>query len=201
MILPHIVPKLDLSGSVAIVGSSAKLLKAKHGTDIDKFDHILRFNRAPTKDFEEVAGSRTTLRIVSNHVFLSRPFKRWKEDDIFVKRLRNTKLILARDPHLAAQRDKCIDSSIKLYTIQNSLDTYLQKHTKIQKLPTVGFMGIIITVLAGIRPVVFGWTTSTDESKSHYYNKRLSTTSEYHQWESEIYEIGQLIQNNQIEIR
>lgn len=201
MILPHITPKLDLSGSVAIVGSSDNLLKARHGTTIDSFDHVLRFNRAPTKGFEEIAGSKTTLRIVSNHVFLSLPFQHWKEDDTFIKRLRNTKLILARDHYLAAQRNKCIDPSIELYTIRDSLDAYLQKHTKIHKLPTVGFMGIIIVVLAKIRPVIFGWATSIDEPRSHYYNKRLPTTGKYHKWESEIYEIGKLISNGQIEVR
>lgn len=198
MILSHITPELDIFGSVAIVGSSDKLLKIKHGTNIDSFNHVLRFNRAPTEGFEEHVGSKTTMRIVNGHVFMSRPFIRWEEDETFVKKLRNTKLILARDPHLISQRDKAIDPSIELYTIKNSLNAYFEPKVM---LPTVGLMGIILMVLSGIRPIVYGWSITIDEPMSHYFNKRSPTTSNYHKWELEISLINELINDNKIEIR
>ncbi|MCK5604184.1 glycosyltransferase family 29 protein [Candidatus Pacearchaeota archaeon] len=190
MILSHITPEFDISGSVVIVGSSAKLLKSKHGANIDSFDNVLRFNRAPTEGFEEHVGSKTTMRIVNGHVFTSRRFTRWKEDDTFVKKLRNTKLILARDTYLARRRNKFCDPSIELYTVSGRLNTSLYL--------TVGLMGIILIVLSGIRPVVYGWSTTIDEPMSHYFNKRSPLNNPSHKWDQEIMIINQLMLDNKI---
>lgn len=207
MIIQHVTPKLDLSGSVAIVGSSAKLRDVKHGKTIDGFDHVLRFNRAPTEGHEEYAGSKTTLRIVNGHVFMNMPFTRWEEDQTFVKRLRNTKLILAKDPHLAGRRGEAIDESIELYTITGMLDSKYkgikQKKSQVplpEVGPTVGLMGIMLMVNSGIKPVIFGWSTSVEEPMSHYYNNRSSTTSKYHRWELELSLINEFIQKDKVEI-
>ena len=49
----------------AVVGSSATLLGAALGSEIDGADFVLRVNSAPTAGFEADVGRRTSLRIVT----------------------------------------------------------------------------------------------------------------------------------------
>ena len=66
----YVSPDLHLNGSVAILGSSGSLLNTKHGSLIDTYDNVIRFNRAEvSKKYSEQVGSKTTLRVVNNHVF------------------------------------------------------------------------------------------------------------------------------------
>jgi hypothetical protein len=194
MIIKNVRPELEMAGRVAVVGSSAKLRETRSGKDIDGFDRVVRFNRAPTKGFEDIAGSKTTLRIVNPHVFLSRPFTRWKEDDKFVRKLHDCKLLLARDPHLAQRRDAAIHDSVELYVFRKPFDIGIP-------LPTVGLLGIVMLVQSGIRPVVFGWSTTVEEPMSHYFNERSPTTSDCHKWAAEIEYIQKLIREDRIEMR
>lgn len=198
--VPHVHPVLELSSSLAIVGSSAKLLEDERGAEIDSFDDVMRFNRAPTKGFEEIAGSKTTIRIVNGHVFMSEPFTRWEEDDDFVKRLRDTRLLLARDPDLVAKRREAVDDSIELFFVEHTFDSFLRRNNY-PELPTVGLTGILLAVLAGIKPVVYGWSTTVQEPMSHYFNQRSPTTSDCHKWDREIQELQKLMDDDQIEVR
>lgn len=49
----------------AVVGNSGSLKGSSCGKMIDDFEHVIRFNAAPTVGFEDDAGSRTTLRILN----------------------------------------------------------------------------------------------------------------------------------------
>ena len=62
-------PDLFISNPVAVVGSSSKILKDKNGVKIDSYENVIRFNRSVTKKFETYVGSKTSLRVVNNHVF------------------------------------------------------------------------------------------------------------------------------------
>jgi hypothetical protein len=69
MLLKFFRPTLNLNNSIAIVGSSGNLLKKEYGPIIDSHKEVVRFNRAPTKGYEKHVGSRTTIRVVNQHVF------------------------------------------------------------------------------------------------------------------------------------
>ncbi|KAK3273492.1 hypothetical protein CYMTET_18283 [Cymbomonas tetramitiformis] len=69
--LLDLVPEKDPIGSkqfktCAVVGNSGLLLNAKHGSEIDQADMVIRFNGAPTKGIENHVGSKTTLRLVNS---------------------------------------------------------------------------------------------------------------------------------------
>ena len=49
----------------AVVGSSGILLTEPQGAAIDRFDAVVRLNRAPTRGFEAEAGRATTARLVN----------------------------------------------------------------------------------------------------------------------------------------
>jgi alpha-N-acetyl-neuraminate alpha-2,8-sialyltransferase (sialyltransferase 8B)/alpha-N-acetyl-neuraminate alpha-2,8-sialyltransferase (sialyltransferase 8D) len=51
--------------SCALVGSSPELLRGRMGEEIDAHELVMRFNNAPVGGFEELVGSRTTVRVVN----------------------------------------------------------------------------------------------------------------------------------------
>ena len=87
--------------SVAIVGNSEKLLNKNFGKEIDGYDFVIRFNRAPTKNYEKYVGQKTSLRVVADNEFKSKDngqenfsvSKGENEDNYigFVKKLFNSK--------------------------------------------------------------------------------------------------------------
>ncbi len=94
-------PDLSLGKKVAVVGSSAKLLGQNNGKIIDSYDEVIRFNRAPTLEFEDDVGSKTTLRVANSHVFAnmsikSRGFSNQPQN--FIKNLKNTRILYVA-PH------------------------------------------------------------------------------------------------------
>ena len=94
--LPCVVPELVLSSNIAIVGSSGNLSSSDYGQEIDEFDDVIRFNRAPTSGFEKDVGSKTTLRIVNNHVFNNNDISKegyTNQPKDFVRNLRNTRIL------------------------------------------------------------------------------------------------------------
>ena len=69
-------PASNLSGTCAVVGSSAAVFDAKHGSEIDAARHVLRLNNAPVPArWREHIGQRTTLRVNTHQTF------REREDD------------------------------------------------------------------------------------------------------------------------
>jgi len=94
-------PDLSLGKKVAVIGSSANLLGRNKGEIIDSYDEIIRFNRAPTIEFENDVGSKTTLRVANSHVFANmlmpdRGFSNQPQN--FIKNLKNTRILYVA-PH------------------------------------------------------------------------------------------------------
>ena len=64
----QVIPEQDEIGSTklgkcAVVGNSGSLLHSGHGEEIDAHDAVIRFNGAPTKNYEADVGAKTTVRI------------------------------------------------------------------------------------------------------------------------------------------
>ena len=54
---------------ILIIASSNSSSKFNKGSEIDKFEYIIRFNGAPTKNFENIVGSKTNMMCVSEDLF------------------------------------------------------------------------------------------------------------------------------------
>lgn len=72
---------------IIIIGSSDIVLEKKIGKKIDKFDVVVRFNRASTKNYELNVGSKTTYRFVNSHVVHNA--QKSSEDLNFLPNLKN----------------------------------------------------------------------------------------------------------------
>lgn len=174
MILKNVNPKLSLSPKVAVVGSSGRLLKTKHGKKIDSYDDVIRFNRAPTKGWEKHCGSKTTLRVLNHPTFVNAPLKRWKDNQYFVKNLKNQRLLvygitLGR----IKERDEHTHSSNKIYCLSD----YKKLTSKygLPSDPTAGFSTIVCLIESGITPHLFGMDFEP-RPRDHYWHERPGTS-------------------------
>ena len=76
-------PATNLSGTCAVVGSSAAVFDAKHGSEIDAARHVLRLNNAPVPArWREHIGQRTTLRVNTHQPFREREAEEYGLRDI-----------------------------------------------------------------------------------------------------------------------
>ncbi|XP_071999422.1 beta-galactoside alpha-2,6-sialyltransferase 1-like [Engystomops pustulosus] len=58
----------------AVVSSAGSMRGSRLGQEIDSHDAVLRFNAAPTEDFESDVGSKTTFRLINSQVITQGEF-------------------------------------------------------------------------------------------------------------------------------
>ena len=174
---------MSLSGKVAIVGSSDKVLEKSIGEKIDSFDNIIRFNRAPVIGFENHVGSRTTHRFCNTHVIKNIDLP--GQDRNFIPSLRN-QIIFGDSP-----------ANPGFFSVfhPSCLYQYLNRKSEFSKLlnsesgkwiseissvypghePSAGLGVISYCINLGLTPYVFGFDHNSDDTKSspHYWwNKK-----------------------------
>lgn len=170
MQLNLVTPSLYLSGNVAVVGSSHVLHKQAAGQIIDGFDEVIRFNRAPTEGWEQLVGSKTTLRAVGYTVYMERD-DLFGEGINFVRKLRNQRILVFGSRHNRLRRND-VDKHNRVFMahalVQNRiLKRWMKRRTRIIiHEPSTGFRMVAMLVMSGIRPVLFGW--SGDLSRYNY---------------------------------
>jgi len=171
-------PDLYLHGSVAIVGSSAKLLDTNYGSLIDSCDNVVRFNRAEVSEkYSEQVGSKTTLRVANNHVFDNLDVTKQgytNSPKNFIKKLRNTDILYVA-PYDGAwsRRKKNAQKSNNLFKFDYSNIDKLKKNIGIEneKNLQVGTILVALCVFSGITPQLFGFDFEKVE-RTHYFEQR-----------------------------
>ncbi len=186
--IKNVTPPLFLSKQIAIVGSSSSLLENEYGKEIDAFDEVVRFNRAPTKGWENHVGSRTTLRATNNHVFANVKHNVAGDEDCddwrpegqpqyFIKDVKGQKiLLLNRDCSGWEEKEKHIDSSSTAF-----LGSYLCAESfGGTDSPSVGYAFISLCVMNGIKPTLFGFGLEEENQKaSHYWENKNKIISSH----------------------
>lgn len=173
--LKFVSPEFFLPEKVAIVGSSGTLSKSKLGETIDDFECVIRFNRAPTKDFKEQVGSKTTLRVVNNHVFDNKPIKGFSnQPKDFIKNLKGGSLLFfAPDMTPWNRRANNVDEKrVKLYRFHYEKMRQMKNQFGYKGSNfSVGTGTILLCVLSGVKPTLFG-IDLTDRNRDHYWETR-----------------------------
>jgi len=203
-VLKYITPDLAMRDSIAIVGSSGCLLGKNHGQLINSYEEVVRFNRAPTQGYEEVCGSKTTLRVSNNHVFFGHKPKQFYENQPpdFIKNLRDTKILfIGPDEKIAkAQKNTFTHPTNTLYTFRHVNANDVRKEFKYPSPPSVGLIFVFLTIMAGLKPTLFGFDTNLeDSSRTHYWEKRCPA-GPMHRPDNEKKFLNQLAESGQIEL-
>jgi len=192
MHVPLTDPIMNLNPSIAVIGSSGRLLDTMYGEQIDTYAEVVRFNRAPVENWEKHVGSKTTVRVLNQPTFTSAPLKRWKDDINFVKKLKNQNLLVDRLARAyVKQRNKYCDPSNNV----NILERGLAVHAMRKKLgvittnPTIGFTFVTILIMAGFKPHLYGFDIEAGLSRTHYWHPR-PPTSLFHNINNEMKQIA-----------
>jgi hypothetical protein len=187
--LSFVTPKLEIKKNVIIVGSSAKVLGKKRGGLIDEHKEVIRFNRAVTKGHEIDVGTKTTLRVVNNHVFNNNDMgSAWGEQPrYFVRDLQNAKLLyVAEDlmPFWEREKNKHFSTEVFLFNYGAVPTMNIRFGLPIQHKPSVGVAIIMLCIVSGITPDVLGFDVEMGDERSHYWGARPKSSG-YHKVEDE----------------
>ena len=174
----YVSPDLYLNGSVAIVGSSGNLLSAKHGSQIDTYDNVIRVNRAEvSKKYSEQVGMKTTLRVVNNLVFDNADISNQgytNSPKKFVKKLRNTDILfVGPDDRPWSRRKKNTHKSNNLFKFDYSNIDILKKNIgiKSERNLQVGTVLVALCILSEFTPHLFGFDLE-NVKRTHYFEQR-----------------------------
>lgn len=195
MIIKNTIPELQVSKNLIIVGSSNIVLQQKLGSVIDKFDDVARFNRAPTFNYEDYVGSKTTIRVTNPHVFACVEHAGWDtkgQSQYFVRNLRSQKILVIHRSHNEAQEfqqhSEKLHKSCQAYRFDPLLDRRL----------SVGILFIIKCIQSKLIPYIYGFGLD-EEGTSHYWeNKPPNQTS--HDYLVERQQLHKLIKEERIRV-
>ena len=181
-------PILEVNDNICIVASSVNLLDNKYGKEIDAFDDVVRFNRAPTDGFEEHVGAKTTVRITNNHVFANIPHTGWATEGQptnFTKHQKNIKVVRigpgtkyslkgARKYHLHPTSTPHIGLFHDIvHKMRYAKESWVgSSPLKDDFIPSIGIAFVWMCIESDITPHLFGFgIDEPPENASHYWEK------------------------------
>ena len=178
--IEFVKPELRLTSEVLVVGSSRSLLH-HYGGQIDSFETVIRFNRAPTVGFEEHVGTKTELRILNNHVF---------ENVRLGKEFTN-------QPQKFVNRFNKRGNRVYLFDYQQI--TKLKNITEFESEAnmSVGAVTVALLINSGIKVKIIGFDLNQMKT-SHYWEERPEQMSSAHDQSYEKYWLKNLLLNKKI---
>lgn len=204
-------PILTIGEKVAVVGSSAILLEKEYGNIIDSYDTVIRFNRAPVKNFEKFVGSKTDIRVVNAHVFTNQSFgndNRFKTASItqpqnFIKEQENTTILHVGTAGAGSVDPDEMGWSDRKEHVHPTSKAFLMNYNgipinQLSKAPTVGIKTIKLMILNDIVPHLFGFGV-TESGVTHYWEDR-DPRSECHEYSDERNKLKEWEKNKKIKI-
>lgn len=165
--ISFVSPDLFLSETIAIVGSSGILLGSNNGKYIDSFEDVVRFNTSRTDGFEVDVGTKRTLTVINNPI-LSGYFNG------FLDSLRNENILYyGPDIKVWNNRNNMIDDSCKTYLFDyskmNRCCSEFGFSLGRRKRLRIGTGFVLLCVISGIVPHIFGFDTIRDRERDHYW--------------------------------
>jgi len=192
-----IKPELKLSNKIAVVGSSNNLSTDNYASEIDSHDEVVRFNRAPILGYEHIVGSKTTLRVVNNHVFENKEEIRGytNQPKDFIKELRGQRILLysgSKRPWKQRYKNSHISNKLHKFNYAKLHEIKRCLNFSSDSILTTCALFIGLCVISKVKPTIFGFDT-TLVPRTHYFESRPSDIdSPVHKIPQEIESILQL---------
>jgi hypothetical protein len=218
-LLKFLKPKMSINDNLAIVGSSSSILRKNFGQEIDTYHDVIRFNRSPVENYEKFVGSKTTIRVVNKVVFENYESEDNKNQTYPVSTnfLEKTKIITISSSKITYKKKAIPITLNKFFFLDGKVFSFLcifyffykfdilrdlLKMFIKRKNFSVGFATILICVISGVKPTLFGFDVSEDMSlRSHYWElAEVVKLSERHDLNMEHAIIKKLNSNNLIRI-
>ena len=204
--LPYLSPSLYLDKKIALVGSSGVLSGSGRGKEIDSFEEVIRFNRAPTNSYGEDVGSKTTVRVLNNHVFLNtKKFYKAEHysnlDYSFTENIRNNKIILIGNvvdfETLEKAKESYYERNNSVHTFDYSLMSDIKNKVNFSstKNMSVGAVFLSLLLIAKTEFYMFGFDREIKDV-THYWQNRPTMMSHYHDQYVEKYWLNKIIKEN-----
>lgn len=204
--LPYLSPSLYLDKKIALVGSSGVLSGTGLGKVIDSFEEVIRFNRAPTNSYEEDVGSKTTVRVLNNHVFLnSKKFYKAEQysnlDYSFTENIRNNKIIIIGNvvdlESFRKTKENFYERNNSVHTFDYSLMRDIKNHVNFSstKNMSVGAVFLSLLLIAKTEFYIFGFDRE-NKDVTHYWQNRPKVMSHYHDQYIEKCWLNKIIKEN-----
>ena len=217
MKIKYVLDNLDIkTDNVVLIGSSSSLKKlSKEKLDFlnKENTYCIRFNRAPVKNYENIVGNKTDLRVVNCHVFNNEEIP-WKKNNNkeypgqeknFVKNIRNTNVL-----YIAPRVDPLLRKNINCHSSNN---LYVFDYGKINNLKnevgcnysqqmSIGAVMISLCVISGIKPYICGFDIDLNLSnnRTHYWEERPKNPGASHNISKEILFFNQLINDGKLQL-
>lgn len=179
MILEWVKPNMEVSKNLCIIGSSDNVIDKGFGKEIDAFDEVVRFNRAPVVGWEEHVGSKTTIRGSNGHVFgnkkpdLTRFTKAGQDQHFIAKQKNQSHLLISPNPEREFRNgERQMHKTCKAFHIFPKFYWKTKKDLDFGNNPTVGFQFIYLCLCNGIIPHLYGFGMNEGGNSSHYWEKR-----------------------------
>lgn len=204
----YISPNFNITGSIAIVGSSGSLKNSGLGNIIDGYDVVIRFNRAPTDGYENDVGQKTSLRVCNLITFLNRKIdkkerKLWPgQPGNFVDELKNSNILL----YYGSFEEEWNKGKVKIESNGNvpyRLDhrqalKHINKSVSYDSPLSIGVGFILLIILSGFVPTLFGFDTH-DKDRDHYWETRPGA-GPIHNIKKEYEIINKLVEDGKVKI-
>ena len=195
---------------ILIIASSNSSLKLNKGPKVDKFDYIVRFNGAPTKNFENIIGSKTNMMCVSEKLFK----KKCKLiDSKFLDELYLKDIFVVLEHSINNDYNYSeIEKKNNIIFFPNYLNHYLRfltfsKFNLFKKIyyfiygkkMSIGLIMIKIFTFAGFKVHIFGFDLNKNKDNyTYYFNDRVKSLTKAHDWKQENKIISRMLKNKEI---
>jgi hypothetical protein len=202
-LLPRVTPDIYISYNLAIVGNSSRLSRGKYGIEIDNHKNIIRFNYAPTNNYENQCGKKNNIRLCS-YIALTckKPINHPKIDNTVYNLdeiLKNNKLIIFYKKkfqlkEIEENKTRFLKNGNKIYKIlwdkiyfNDVLEFY--KIKVIDKDPQCGTGMMLLLIDLNLLPDIYGLDKKYCDDNYYYYwdnlNKKCKELSKFHNYENE----------------
>jgi hypothetical protein len=218
--LYNIVPPLQVSKDVALVGNSELLLNSEYGDEIDKHDTIIRFNLADLNEkIKKHTGIKTSIRWINGPVDIysakehNNGIKTNNGFSKYIKKLcKNVKIIawnsliervknIERNIITFSPNGICTCKNVNLVLKELGIQTRLDEIKDCW--PRTGLTAILTCIKSGTKPYLYGFETQKRDIIRHYsQNSKYDITKiRCHQVNREIDILNELEEKDLIIIR